>query len=423
MPHKPHESDAAAKSKYTVYEAAPRQYTYSSQPLKYARSYSKKDSTPKHWVFNPNTEFGKARTHPDDEVLQNCYLSRVVYGADDPSTPKEQRTPKAKLTGFISDVSGLLSTVSQVYQLRGNPDDDAAAIFKNDLYGYLIARDGLPTDTIDGILTAVVDSVILERWDTKLLNYTKGDEGPVRLIDLGLACNKKEYREEKDSKKKEWTQKDFRALVLGRSTEKDRLPEGIVEGSTEAVAIALSQIFVECGTRTNEHPSYREYTEKTKGFFAEPIVKAITHELTHAQKGTESPSKTLLRLFKERIEALETSRIRKHNPEKGSKNPAETVKEELKEKVFLYSKTSGEEASLKKKYCEHLDILDKRLEETLHKMMGFVEGIEKELFLSEKATSFAKRPGIRRSVSVGELSQKSFLQRTSSCPNLTDYGR
>lgn len=396
-------------SKYTVSEDS---FTTTSAKSKLHTGYSaSKDSDSperkKHYVLKEiinEKESSRALTSKMALLrlqILNCYLSRVLHGVD-------PETPKTKFAG-----PNLLA--SRIVTLDGETEDVNA--LEHNLHDFIKQNTKSRLLHLTGMLNTILDLILIENWDNKYSNLTRP---PVRPFDLDTALHA-------CSHKVKWSEGKLEALILGTSFEENTIPKDLVEGCAEAVAISLSQIFIECGTRVNNYPDYTKYRNSLAASFSKHVIATIIRELSKAKEGTESPSATLVRLLEERAKAIEASRTRMHNPAEGSKNPAQIIKEELKEKVFSDSDDGSKRWYSKESMllhhmeaCEIVDEIDEKLKNNLTKITGMVAAIAERHRLRPAHAAVSHPPSAPEAgaaaAAVSNSKQKAFQ------PNLPSQG-
>ncbi|MDB2414743.1 hypothetical protein N9W34_03130 [Rickettsiales bacterium] len=339
----------------------------------------------KHWFCKELKHHDKtSRKYFLEGIILDSLLSRTLHKADETGM-----TPKTKI---IKDTV----SVSRLYNLDGKQED--TSVLGHDLFDYLGNRykserrkgkrpeeEESKCEELEGVLKAVIDSIIIQRWDSKPENYTAPK---VRPFDLGYSLsNLADYFNK-------WDEETIRSIIKGTSVSseeeiihiegnndvivpasEDKIPEDI-EGSIDGIALALTQTFAFLGTRANKHEGYAKNLNKSrKDSYTKIISQAIKSDLEAviAKKGGEiSPSMALLELFEERAQKIEDARTSEE------KNPREEVEKEI-ERI-------EEDESVKEIMHDILEDADQRFSKCVEDMKEIFSKLKEELQEKEKSS-------------------------------------
>jgi len=258
-------------------------------------------SKTKHGFYKRNS-----KADPED-TIKDCLLSRVLNTHDMlEGKIVTERTPKSKIIAYKASSTERTGkkyyyTVSRVLGLEGQAP--TGTVMGNDLHSYL-RNNQVNKPPLSGTFDALVDSVLIGRWDLKSPNLSAPN---VRNFDMDFALN-----DETDTYSKVWNKKDFKSLVTGGASGQNKKPSKHKVGTVDAIASAFTQTIADFGSRANEYyiGTNPIYTEQQKGYRNQDfstISKAIKQDIKNHAKGEEPPTRTVLRVFKERAQGLRES--------------------------------------------------------------------------------------------------------------------
>lgn len=312
-----------------------------------------------------------------EEVITDCFLSRVLNTNDLlDGMPKVERTPKNKIVSYRAssqDASGqkYYYTVSRVFGLEGQ--QPTGTVSGNDLFSYL-RKDDKNKQALSGTFSALVDAVLVGRWDLKTQNLSAPN---VRNFDMTMALG-----EERDTYAKVWNKKDFESLVTGTTSGKNKIPKKYKAGSVEAIAYGFTQTIADFGSRVNEYYSgsnsiYSGVDKKTQQKHFSKIYKSIKQDIIDNLKNEESPSLAVLRIFKERSQEIRESLGRRN------KNPKLEVFNEL------------QRVGAPKEHMSKLYNVERKLRDSLSNIERFVDELSHGKLKGVSPTSVTMRKRVR----------------------------
>lgn len=294
------------------------------------------------------------KQEPDD-VITDCLLSRVLNKRDEMQGKlASKRTPKSKIIAYktsSSDLSGkkYYYTMSRVIGLEGKPPQNT--VMGHDLRSYLNNNYYKKPD-LTGTFEALVDSVLVRRWDVKTPNFSAPD---VRNFDMTMALSPPD-----NTYSKSWDKKEFKSLVTGASTKNDKKASNHKVGTVEAIAHAFTQVVADFGTRANEYymtsaPMYSADRERQKQKDFKVICEAVKKDINDNAREGETPTQTVLRVFNERAEGIRAALYA------DKKNPGVEILNEM------------QRATTPMEDRRKVPVIERKLMHSLTQIQGYVE--------------------------------------------------
>ena len=306
------------------------------------------------------------QSHRPTNVICDSYLSRVLNTADKlAGFPSVKRTPKTKIIDYCMNNNSelLLRTISRVQGLEGVTFTDTVNHYSLISYDTDHSQDaGL--SPLEGLFSAIVDAVLVQRWDVKLENLS----APViRNFDMEYALSHADA-----PRQKIWKQDEFKALVQGATFDTNSVPSHL--NGVDAISYAFVQVIAPLGGRvTNYYGVTGAYVFACQASF-QSLFDAIKTDIQSLQRHDETPTQTVLRAFSERSAQIRQAM----NVE--SKNPKIEVIKELNRVKFP---TGGR---------HRVDDFEQRLEKSLDKFDGFIKNVSQDLKTSPQTLSLEDVP-------------------------------